>query len=162
MDMTPRVASWRAEQEVEQEVDMAIFLTIALLFMTSAPSYAKGNLSAGAQSIEIELGSDESDYHLEPKKISLETGKAYEFEFESQGFKEYRFVAPEFFANIWIRSVEVDDVSLAVSSLRSISIEESHEETEVEMVFVPIRPGLYPFVLKGLESRGMKGMIHVR
>lgn len=134
----------------------------ASLFVVTTPLYAKGNLSAGAIEIEIELGSDKSDYHLEPKNIKLETGQAYRFEFEAQGFKEYKFHAPEFFADVWIRDIEVDDVSLEIGALRSISFEEAHEEIEAEIVLVPIKPGIYPFVIKGLESRGMKGTITVK
>ena len=81
-------------------------MSLLWLSVQSVDVLAKGNLSAGAEEITIHLGSEESDYALEPRRIKMETGQSYRLEFVSRGFKEYVIHAPEFFNNVWVRVVE--------------------------------------------------------
>ena len=115
---------------------------------------AKGDLSIRAKQLILDLGSEKSDYDMSQKIFNLETGKAYNLEITSMGFKEYEFEAEDFFRNIWIRKIEVEGVEINAPVLEGFEFE---REGEIEIKFVPIRPGKYDFQIEGLESKGMVG-----
>ena len=115
---------------------------------------AKGDLSIRAKKLILDLGSEKSDYDMSQKVFNLETGKAYNLEITSMGFKEYEFEAEDFFRNIWIRKIEVEGVEINAPVLEGFEFE---REGEIEIKFVPIRPGKYDFQIEGLESKGMVG-----
>ena len=129
------------------------------IFLCSNLSLAKGDLAIRAKKLELKLGSDKSDYEMSQKTFELETGKAYRLEISSMGFKEYEFEAEEFFRNIWIRKIEIEGIEIDTSLINEIEFE---REGEIEINFVPIRPGDYEFEIEGLQSSGMKGKFIVR
>lgn len=134
--------------------------TLFLLFIvTSSFVLAKGDLAIRAKKLELKLGSEKSDYDMSQKVFEMETGKAYRLEISSMGFKEYEIEAEEFFRNIWIRGIEVKGIEIDTSVINEIELE---REGEIEIKFVPIRPGDYEFEIEGLQSKGMQGMFVVR
>ena len=82
------------------------------------------------------------------KTFEAETGKAYRLEISSMGFKEYEFEAEEFFRNIWIRKIEIEGIEIDTSLINEIEFE---REGEIEINFVPIRPGDYEFEIEGCK-----------
>lgn len=127
------------------------FLIILLIGFDVNP---KGDLSIRAKKLVLDLGSKESDYDMSQEIFNLETGKAYNLEITSMGFKEYEFEAEEFFRNIWIRKIEVEGVEINAPVIEGFEFE---REGEIEIKFVPIRPGSYDFEIEGLKSKGMVG-----
>ena len=105
------------------------------------------------------MGSDKSDYEMSQKVFELETGKAYRLEISSMGFKEYEFEAEEFFRNVWIRKIEIEGIEIDTPVIEEIEFE---REGEIEINFVPIRPGNYKFEIEGLQSKGMVGEFVVK
>jgi len=89
----------------------------------------------------------------------METGKAYRLEISSMGFKEYEIEAEDFFRNIWVRGIEVEGIEIDTPVINEIELE---REGEIEIKFVPIRPGDYEFEIEGLQSKGMTGLFKVR
>tara|TARA_B100000989_G_scaffold276193_1_gene236288 strand:- start:5725 stop:6138 length:414 start_codon:yes stop_codon:yes gene_type:complete len=132
---------------------MYIFFILIFIFAHSDLK-SEGDLALRSKKIELQLGSKKSDYEMSKKIINLETGKAYRLEISSLGFKEYEFEAEEFFKNIWIRKVEIDGIEIVTSTLLEIEFE---REGEIEINFVPIRTGVFPFEIEGLQSKGMVG-----
>ena len=120
---------------------------------------AKGDLAIRAKKLELKLGSETSDYDMSQKVFEMETGKAYRLEISSMGFKEYEIEAEEFFRNIWIRSIEIEGVELDAPVINEIEFE---REGEIEIKFVPIRPGEYDFEIERLQSKGMVGKFIVK
>ena len=120
---------------------------------------AKGDLAIRAKKLELKLGSETSDYEMSQKVFEMETGKAYRLEISSMGFKEYEIEAEDFFRNIWVRSIEIEGIELDVPVINEIELE---REGEVEIKFVPIRPGNYEFEIEGLQSKGMVGKFIVK
>ncbi len=130
----------------------------AVFFFTSFVM-AKGDLSIRSKKLELKLGSDKSDYDMSQKIFNMETGKAYRLEISSMGFKEYELEAEEFFRNIWIRSIEINGIELDAPVINEIEFE---REGEIEIKFVPIRPGEYDFEIERLQSKGMVGKFIVK
>jgi len=137
------------------------FLMIIIFLFTQLPSKAdaKGDLSIRSKKLVLNLGSDKSDYDMSQKIFNMETGKAYRLEITSMGFKEYELEAEDFFRNIWIRSIEIDGIELDAPVINEIEFE---REGEIEIKFVPIRPGEYDFEIERLQSKGMVGKFIVK
>ena len=125
------------------------FIRNILLFsilITSTYSMAKGDLAIRAKKLELKLGSEKSDYEMSQKIFEMETGKAYRLEISSMGFKEYEIEAENFFRNIWVRGIEVKGIEIDTPVINEIELE---REGEIEIKFVPIRPGEYEFEIEG-------------
>ncbi len=139
---------------------MKIFLRVlcAIVFMSSV-ALAKGDLAIRAKKLELKLGSEKSDYDMSQKVFEMETGKAYRLEISSMGFKEYEIEAEEFFRNIWIRNIEVAGIEIDTPVIEEIEFE---REGEIEIKFVPIRPGKFDFEIEGLQNKGMVGQFIVK
>lgn len=135
---------------------LLLFLAAAVAPLFSTAS-AEGDLAIKAEKLTLRLGSQKSDYAMEPKQFRLTTGKAYRLEIISQGFKDYELEAEDFFRNVWLRKIEIGDITLDVSTLNAIEFEAGYEETEAEITFVPIRNGEFNFAIEGLEKKGMVG-----
>ena len=137
------------------------FLMIIIFLFIQLPSKsdAKGDLSIRSKKLVLNLGSDKSDYDMSQKIFNMETGKAYRLEITSMGFKEYELEAEDFFRNIWIRSIEIDGIELDAPVINEIEFE---REGEIEIKFVPIRPGEYDFEIERLQSKGMVGKFIVK
>lgn len=127
---------------------------LLLIFFFVNPVLAKGDLAIRSKKIELKLGSEKSDYDMSTKSINLETGKAYRLEISSMGFKEYEFEAEDFFKNIWIRKIEIEGIEVQVPFINEIEFD---REGEIEINFVPIRTGKFPFEIEGLQNKGMVG-----
>lgn len=132
----------------------------ALALLVAGPAAAEGFLVQRTTKLPpLQIGVGQDGYGMEPKEIKLETGKAYTLEIKSTGLVECALVAPEFFDNIWIRKIEVEGVEIKVNSLYEIEME---KEGEAELVFLPIRPGEYPYFCKAREKQGLVGKFVVK
>ena len=136
-----------------------LMIIIFLFIQLPSKSNAKGDLSIRSKKLVLNLGSDKSDYDMSQKIFNMETGKAYRLEITSMGFKEYELEAEDFFRNIWIRSIEIDGIELDAPVINEIEFE---REGEIEIKFVPIRPGEYDFEIERLQSKGMVGKFIVK
>lgn len=136
-----------------------ILVSVCITFLIFSTAFSKGDLSIRSKKLELKLGSDKSDYDMSQKIFNMETGKAYRLEISSMGFKEYELEAEEFFRNIWIRSIEIEGVEIDAPILNEIEFE---REGEIEIKFVPIRPGEYDFEIERLQSKGMVGKFIVK
>ncbi len=134
-------------------------LTILVSFFLGESVSSKGDLALRSKKIELKLGSDKSDYAMSQNVFELETGKAYRLEISSMGFKEYEFEAEDFFKNIWIRKVEVEGIEIQAPVINEIEFE---REGEIEINFVPIRTGEFPFEIEGLQKKGMTGKFIIK
>lgn len=136
--------------------------TIMALTLACLPglTMAAGDLTRKAAALpELVLGTEESGYGMSQTEYQLETGKSYSLEIQASGLKEYALKAPEFFASIYLRKVEVGAAEVKAVSLTELEFEDAGE---VEIYFVPIKPGKFEFYAEGLEHKGMKGLFVVR
>ncbi|MFQ5566987.1 MAG: hypothetical protein ACE5EU_11560, partial [Paracoccaceae bacterium] len=73
--------------------------------------------------------------------------------------EEYRLMAPELFRNSWIDQVSIEDKEVKPTGLYAVEFD---DEGEIDIWFVPIRPGDYRFYIHSLENEGFSGVMHVR
>ena len=141
---------------------MRILTTVVMLMSVMAVGevvMAEGNLSRRPVALpELELATQDG-FGISQTEYQMETGKAYKLEITSTGIEECAFRANEFFRNIWLGKVEAGGLEIKAAQLNELEFE---TEAEVEIFFVPIKPGRYPYGCKGLEDRGLSGLFIVR
>jgi hypothetical protein len=141
---------------------MRILTTVVMLMSVMAVGevvMAEGNLSRRPVALpQLELATQDG-FGISQTEYQMETGKAYKLEIRSTGIEECAFRADEFFRNIWLRKVEAGGLEIKAAQLNELEFE---TEAEVEIFFVPIKPGRYPYGCKGLEDRGLSGLFIVR
>lgn len=92
-------------------------------------------------------------------RYEIETGVYYRWRIRSDGLEEYKIVAPGFFPEIWVDQVVIEDKEVKPFGLRAVEFD---AEGEIDIWFVPIRPGTYEFWVEGLETQGFIGEFVVR
>ncbi|MCH8952868.1 MAG: hypothetical protein IID49_12190 [Proteobacteria bacterium] len=129
----------------------------ALTLAPLAEAPAAGNLTRRAERLEpLELNAG-SGFSI--KSYDLETGVYYRWRIVGDGREEYRLVAPELFRNSWIDRVSIEGHEVVPAGLHAVAFD---GEGEIDIWFVPIRPGDYRFYIETLERQGFSGVMHVR
>lgn len=128
---------------------------VALVPMSAANG--AGDLAARAERLETRVLDAAGGVSI--KEYELETGVFYRWRIESDGREEYKLVAPDLFRNVWIEQVSIEDKEVKPAGLHAVEFD---DEGEIDIWFVPIRPGDYPFYVEALETQGFSGVMHVR
>lgn len=130
-------------------------------FAVSAVTADAADMARGRKKIgEIVLGNKEgNDFAVEGKEIKMEGGKSYRLLITSNGGKEYKFMAPEFFRNVWVNQIVINNIEIHPYG-GPYALEFDVAGT-VEFDFVPIRTGTYEWHVSGLEEQGMTGTLIV-
>lgn len=123
------------------------------LCLLSGPLAAEGNLAAAPETLEP-LVLNGAEWSMAPLEYTLETGKYYHLAITSDGQEEFAVMAPELWRNSWINQVVINDLEVKPMGLYSVEFD---DEGTIDIWFVPIRPGQYPFWVDGFEERGMAG-----
>ena len=131
---------------------VAIFTLIQL-----TPAQAEGDITRRAERLE-ELEIDAVN-GFSVANYTLETGVYYRWRIISDGLESYEFDAADLFQQSWIDKVVIDDQAISPAGLYSIEFD---DEGEVDVWFVPIRPGEYGYSVEGLELDGFAGQIIVK
>jgi hypothetical protein len=127
----------------------------ALIYLTSA--HAEGDITRRAERLaELEIDALNG---FSVAIYTLETGVYYRWRIVSDGLESYELVAGEFFQQSWIDKIVIEDQAIKPAGLYSIEFD---DEGEVDVWFVPIRPGQYKFYVKGLELDGFAGEFIVK
>lgn len=127
------------------------------LLLTQTAAMAEGNLAARGTDLELKI--DTENLKFSQNEFDLETGKYYKLTISSDGADEISVVAPELFQNSWIEGVEDDDFSVSTPTINAINFDDAGE---IELSFVPIRPGEYTIYVPGYEKRGLTAKVVVK
>ncbi|MBX9933710.1 MAG: hypothetical protein K2Y56_19685 [Methylobacterium sp.] len=110
---------------------------------------------------DLVFGNEEgNDYVVENKEIELESGKAYRLRIVAKGRQEYKFYASEFFRYIWLNQIVIQHLEIHGGGPPDHF--EFDEPGEIAIEFVAIKPGEYPWSVRGLEAKGMTGKFIVK
>ena len=89
----------------------------------------------------------------------VESGVYYRWRIKSDGLEEYKLVAPALFREIWVDQVVIADKEVKPYGLHALEFD---DEGEIDVWFVPIRPGRYEFYVEGLRTQGFSGVFRVK
>ncbi len=130
------------------------FAAAGMLAASGAAHAIGGDLASLPVPLELQVGTGDNGFGMEPDEFQMQTGQAYRMTIQAVGWHECNWEAPSFFKNAWIRKIEAGNMEIKVAYLYELEMD---MDGEVEVFFVPIRPGTYQFGCRGLEDRGMTG-----
>lgn len=134
-------------------------LVVAVYLLASVGlASAEGNLASNATRLD-DMMIDSATLSLSVNQFELETGKYYRWRIVHDGGEEFQIVAPDLFRNSWVNQVVINDLEVKPLGLHSVEFD---DEGELDIWFVPIRPGNYDFWVPGYENRGLAGTFVVR
>ena len=93
------------------------------------------------------------------KRYEAETGVYYRWRIEADGLEEYKFLAPGLFRESWIDQVVIEDKEVRPFGLHAIEFD---DDGEIDIWFIPQRPGEYEFYVEGLRTQGFSGIFIVK
>ena len=134
-----------------------IFAAATLSLLMIGGAQAEGNLAANGTDLELSINT--IDLKFSQETWELETGKYYRMNISVEDADDTAFVAPDFFRNVWINQIVVNDLEIKVQNPYSL---EWDAAGTFSVAFVPIRPGEYSFAVAGYEDRGLQGKFVVK
>jgi hypothetical protein len=132
-----------------------------LLPLLLAPSWVSAQSQSGLITKAIELPPIKlsAGAPLADKPYELESGKYYRLAIEADGSSELAVAGPEFFRNVWINEVVINDIEVRPLGLDSLEFDAAGT---AEITFIPIRPGSFTVHVPGTTSEGMAATFNVK
>lgn len=131
----------------------------ALLALPGVAHAVGGDLATLPETLEtLEIGQGDNGFGVSVSEYHMQTGQAYRLTIEAVGWHECNWEALDFFKNTWIRKIEAGGMEIKMAFLYELEMD---MDGEVELFFVPIRPGSYRWGCRGLEDRGLTGIFIV-
>ena len=127
-----------------------------MLGLGGAAHAQSGLLTRAIELAPIKLG---SGVPLAEAPYELEAGKHYRLPVEADGSAELAIVGPEFFRNMWINEVVIEDIEVRPLGLDSLEFDDAGTAT---ITFVPIRPGTFTLRIPGTDSPAQSATFNVK
>ncbi len=89
----------------------------------------------------------------------LESGKQYSLTIAADGSAEHAVQGAEFFRNVWINEIIINDIEIRPLGLDSIEFDAAGE---AEITFVTIRPGTFTLRIPGTSSDSQAAVFQVK
>jgi hypothetical protein len=122
-----------------------------------AQQRSQAGLLTGIKKLEpITLGSGKP---LAAKPYELEAGKYYRLPIKSDGTAELALNGPEFFRNVWVNEIVVNDIEIRPLGVESLEFD---DEGEAEISFVTIRPGTFVLRVPGTTGESQQAVFNVK
>jgi hypothetical protein len=136
---------------------LALTLAAATALASGQVLAQAGLLTGGAEKLEpIKLSSGQP---LTSAPYELESCKYYEIEIEADGSAEIAQAGPDFFRNVWIDEIVVNDLEIRPLGDDSLEFD---DEGVMEISFVTIRPGSFTLHVPGTTSDSQKAVFNVK
>lgn len=131
--------------------------TLFLLLAAPQAAFAQSGLITKATKLDpITLSSGKP---LAAKPYEIEAGKYYRLAIKADGTAELAISGPEFFRNVWINEVVINDIEVRPLGLDSIEFDAAGEVT---ISFIPIRPGEFTLRVPGTSSATQTAVFKVK
>ncbi|MFK8079595.1 MAG: hypothetical protein AB8B97_04855 [Granulosicoccus sp.] len=138
----------------------AKFLVGVVMLATSFVVQAQGGaglLSGGAETLApITLS---SGMPLASDPYVLESGKYYEIDIVCDGSAELALSGAQFFRNIWVDEVVINDIEIRPLGLDSLEFD---DEGTATIKFIAIRPGQYEIRIPGTTGETQKATFTIQ
>ena len=96
---------------------------------------------------------------LAVKPYELQSGKYYSIDVVSDGSAELAIAGPDFFRNVWVNEVVINDIEIRPLGLDSIEFD---DEGKATLSFVTIRPGRFELRIPGTTADSQRALFIVR
>ena len=130
---------------------------ISLAPMESARAQGFAGLLTGKKRLPpITLSSGKP---LAEKPYELQSGKYYSIDFIADGSAEIAIAGPEFFRNVWVNEVVINDIEIRPLGIDSLEFD---AEGKATISFVTIRPGTFEIRIPGTKSNSQRALFIVK
>lgn len=89
----------------------------------------------------------------------LEAGKYYRIAIQADGSAELAIAGPQFFRNVWVNEVVINDIEIRPLGVDSIEFD---DEGEARISFVPVQPGTFELRIVGTTSDAQRAVFNVK
>lgn len=151
-----RIAGYHREEPNMSGSSTGLIATV-LFVALAGPIFAEGDPTRRADRLETLLLNAAEGFSK--KSYEVETGNYYRWRIESDGLEEYKLLAPELFRESWIDQVVIEEREVKPFGLYAVEFD---DEGEIDIWFIPQRPGTYEFYIEGLQTQGFSGVFVVR
>ncbi len=134
-----------------------LLAALAAALPATPEAAAEGNLTRRAERL-VELKIDAAT-GFSIKSYRLETGQYYRLRVISDGRDGYSFRFPQLSRNAWFDRIVIEDKE--VKPHGGIYSLEFDDEGEIDVYFIPIRPGTYEFFVENYRESGMLGVFEI-
>ena len=141
---------------IERMLPAVVMAAAATLAVASDAHAQAGLLSHRKDLAPITLASGKP---LAAAPYELEAGKYYRIAIESDGSAELAVAGPEFFRNMWVNEVVINDIEVRPLGVDSIEFD---DEGKATISFVPIRPGTFVLRVPGTSSDSQQAVFNVK
>jgi hypothetical protein len=130
---------------------------LAVPLLSGAALAQAGLLTGGAAELApITLSSGQP---LTSAPYELEAGKYYRLPIEADGTAEIAIEGPEFFRNVWVDEVVINDIEVRPLGVASLEFD---DEGTATISFVTIRPGTFILRIPGTSGDTQQAVFHVK
>lgn len=141
-------------------VNAKLFLLLTVFVFSSSLARADGAaglFTGGAAELEpLTLSVVEP---LAKAPYELESGKYYEIKIICDGSGELALSGSEFFRNIWIDEIVINDIEIRPLGVDSLEFD---DEGEMEISFIAIKPGQYTLRIPGTTGESQQATFIIR
>ncbi len=128
------------------------------LVPAAGPAWAQAGLMTGGAT-ELEPITLASGQPLAKAPYELEAGKYYELEITADGSAELALSGADFFRNVWINEVVINDIEIRPLGVDSLEFD---DEGTATISFITIRPGTFELRIPGTTSDSQKAVFNVK
>lgn len=132
----------------------AFAMSLAADAQTQTPSRASKKVP------ELVLGKEGDDFAVSQKDFELIPGQGYRWPITSDGTLEYKFMAPDFFRNVWMNQIVISDLEVHMAGAPAYL--EFDAKGTIMVQFSTVRHGEYEWWIEGLKDKGMTGKIIIK
>ncbi len=141
--------------KVTTMIAAALAFSAALTVAAHAQGFA--GLLTGRQVLEpITLSSGKP---LAAAPYELESGKYYSIDIVSDGSAELAIAGPDFFRNVWVNEVVINDIEVRPLGVESLEFD---DEGTATISFVTIRPGRFELRIPGTTADSQRALFIVK
>ena len=136
---------------------LAAAVTAGSLALVAGDAHAQAGLLSHRTDLDpITLASGKP---LAAAPYQLEAGKYYRIAIEADGSAELAVAGPDFFRNVWVNEVVINDIEVRPLGVDSIEFD---DEGKATISFVPIRPGTFVLRVPGTSSDSQQAVFNVK
>lgn len=133
----------------------AVALVAALAF--ASPALAQSGLLKKKTKLDpITLSAGKP---LAEKPYEIEAGKYYSLAIKSDGSQELAIGGPEFFRNMWVNEIVINDIEIRPIGVDSLEFDGAGEAT---ISFIPIRPGTFVLQIPKTTGESQRAIFNVK
>ncbi|MGD9670997.1 MAG: hypothetical protein AB7U75_18455 [Hyphomicrobiaceae bacterium] len=135
----------------------ALLMVLAATLLAAHPASAQSGLLKKKTRLEpITLAAGKP---LADKPYELEAGKYYSIDIVADGSQELGIAGPEFFRNVWVNEIVINDVEVRPLGVDSIEFD---GEGKATISFIPIRPGIFELRIPKTKGDTQKAIFNVK